>query len=256
MLLRKLKNILLGRHSSAETSGEHLLFPESGLAHRYLDGLKGLEIGPSSHNPFGLNTRNVGRIDAIYEAEQRRFGNPVAPIHIEACADAIPVPDESEDFILSSHVIEHCPDLLKAFYEWFRIIKPGGLLFTITPHRDASGADREKPLTTWDHVASDFRTGITPEMEPEAGRFGHCHYHVFELERMQSFFDRFFGERLELIDAREKDDKVGNGFTLVHKKRVPLEHAHPWHIMLGEERISVTDKVRPSTGPLTRAAGF
>jgi hypothetical protein len=36
------------------------IFPESRLAHELLDGLEGLEIGPASHNPFGLKTRNVG----------------------------------------------------------------------------------------------------------------------------------------------------------------------------------------------------
>jgi hypothetical protein len=34
-------------------------FRESTLAHRYLDGLKGLEIGGSYHNAFGLDTLNV-----------------------------------------------------------------------------------------------------------------------------------------------------------------------------------------------------
>ena len=34
-------------------------FKESALAHRLLDGLEGIEIGGSAHNPFGLKTRNV-----------------------------------------------------------------------------------------------------------------------------------------------------------------------------------------------------
>jgi hypothetical protein len=31
-------------------------FMESKLAHQYLDGLKGIEIGGSAHNSFGLDT--------------------------------------------------------------------------------------------------------------------------------------------------------------------------------------------------------
>ena len=38
-------------------------FPESALAHKYLDGLKGIEIGGSAHNPFGLDTINVDYTD-------------------------------------------------------------------------------------------------------------------------------------------------------------------------------------------------
>jgi hypothetical protein len=29
-------------------------FREHALAHKFLDGLKGLEIGAAAHNPFGL----------------------------------------------------------------------------------------------------------------------------------------------------------------------------------------------------------
>lgn len=34
-------------------------YPESKLAHKLLDGMKGIEIGASLHNPFRLNTLNV-----------------------------------------------------------------------------------------------------------------------------------------------------------------------------------------------------
>jgi hypothetical protein len=34
-------------------------FSESDIAHQYLDGLKGIEIGGAAHNPFGLDTINV-----------------------------------------------------------------------------------------------------------------------------------------------------------------------------------------------------
>ena len=32
------------------------MYPESNLAHKYLDGLEGIEIGWSAHNPFGRKT--------------------------------------------------------------------------------------------------------------------------------------------------------------------------------------------------------
>ena len=38
-------------------------FKDSQLAHQYLDGLSGLEIGGSAHNPFHLNTKNVDYTD-------------------------------------------------------------------------------------------------------------------------------------------------------------------------------------------------
>ncbi len=39
-------------------------FPESSLAHKYCLG-KGLEIGGSAHNPFGLHTMNVDFTDSL-----------------------------------------------------------------------------------------------------------------------------------------------------------------------------------------------
>ena len=40
-------------------------FPESKIAHQYLDHLKGIEIGEAAHNAFGLNTINVDDLDRL-----------------------------------------------------------------------------------------------------------------------------------------------------------------------------------------------
>ena len=39
------------------------VFRENALAHKLLDGLRGIEIGSSAHNAFGLNTLNVNYTD-------------------------------------------------------------------------------------------------------------------------------------------------------------------------------------------------
>ena len=216
---------------------EHFtIFPESRHAHAWLDGLSGLEIGPSTHNPFGLTTRNVGMQDLTYHNEQLRLTGAVAQLHIEARADNIPLPDESEDFILSSHVIEHCPNLIKTLLEWFRIIKKNGLIYMIVPQRDAAPSDVGRPLTDWQHVYEDFITQADEYSEPESGRFGHCHYHVFDTLSMRGFIEQIFGTRLTLVDQLERDDKLGNGFTLVYRKAVSnneLEHWQYWERFRG-----------------------
>lgn len=45
----------------------------------------------------------------------------------------IPEPDESFDVILCSEVFEHLPDVLKALDEFFRLLKPGGVLILTAP---------------------------------------------------------------------------------------------------------------------------
>ena len=217
------------RKSQAPVVGQPV-FKESQLAHQMLDGLKGLEIGPSSHNPFGLNARYVGQRDEIYEKEQLRLAGKVTVLDFVARADEIPVESESEDYILSSHVVEHCPNLIKTLLEWFRIVKPGGCIYMIVPHRDAAPSDVGRPLTDWEHLLDDYRANRTPETEPEAGKFLHCHYHVFAPETMKRFMHSIFGERLLLVASQEIDDKVGNGFTLVYRKRSSLSSSYPWSI--------------------------
>lgn len=214
-------------------------FPESVLAHRWLDGLKGLEIGPSSHNPFGLNTRNVGLRDEIYHQEQLSLVGEAAPLHILAEADAIPIPSESEDFVLSSHVIEHCPNFLKTLMEWYRIIKPGGFLYLIVPKPDSAPGDRGKPLTDWEHLVEDYVLNASADTEPEAGRFLHCHYHIFSPATMKESFSRIFGDRLLLVDSLDTDDKIGNGFALVYRKSSSLIHAYPWALDYQGKKVCI-----------------
>ncbi|MGP0595140.1 glycosyltransferase [Nitrospira sp. T9] len=215
-------------------------FPESRFAHHWLDGLSGLEIGPSSHNPFGLRTRTVGLGGEGYTKEQLALTGEVAPIDIKADAGAIPLPSESEDFILASHVIEHCPDVIKTLLEWFRLVKHRGYLFLVVPHRDAAPSDRGKPLTDWDHVVQDYLTHATQESEPEGDSFLYCHYHVFSPGSMKEFIYRIFGNRLALVGEEDPDDKVGNGFSLIYQKMDSLSEAFPWSFQGGGCTVNVT----------------
>jgi SAM-dependent methyltransferase len=65
----------------------------------------------------------------------------------------------SYDFVLSSHAIEHCANPLRALGEWSRVLKPGGLLALISPHRDGA-FDHRRALTTLAHLVDDFERGV------------------------------------------------------------------------------------------------
>jgi SAM-dependent methyltransferase len=78
-------------------------------------------------------------------------------------ADAIDlsqVLNESYDFLLASHVIEHIANPIKAVLEWKRIVRKGGLLVIVAPDRRKT-YDRKRPLTTIDHVITDFKQNMT-----------------------------------------------------------------------------------------------
>lgn len=44
--------------------------------------------------------------------------------------------DASYDFVYSSHLLEHLPDVELALTNWWRVLKPGGYLLLFLPHRD------------------------------------------------------------------------------------------------------------------------
>ena len=147
------------------------------------------------------------------------MGEVSAPVHVWGLADAIPVPDHSENFIVSSHVVEHLPDVIGAFQEWNRIIRPGGYVFMIVPVRGALLADAERPITSLEHLIKDYRQGFTLDTHPTdgvpGGRMGH--YHVFDPDTLIHAVEWMRAERLcdwRLVAREDKDTKVGNGFTL------------------------------------------
>jgi SAM-dependent methyltransferase len=46
------------------------------------------------------------------------------------------VPDESQDFVHSSHCLEHMVDVRLALSNWIRIVRPGGFLIITVPDED------------------------------------------------------------------------------------------------------------------------
>ena len=202
------------------------IFREHALAHQLLDGLTGLEIGAAAHNPFGLRSRNVALPEANeFYAEYSR-GEIIVPaaVDIWAPGDSIPVPDRSEDFVISSHLVEHLPNLLAAFIEWDRILRDGGYVFMIVPLKGALPADNSRELTPLSHFVEDYNQKITLDTHPTDGVPGERagHYHTFTPDSLLEVvhFMRQKGLCAWTLVAREDvDTKVGNGFTLVFKVR-------------------------------------
>jgi ubiquinone/menaquinone biosynthesis C-methylase UbiE len=187
-------------------------FRESALAHKYLDGLKGLEIGGSAHNPFGLDTKNVDYTDSMEtmfkKAEIRNCGEAMK-VDIIASGDKLPFEDESYDFIISSHVLEHFPDPIKALKEWYRVIKPGGYIFAIVPHKDRT-FDKDRPRTTLKELIERHEKGLKPPEDL------HTHYSVWITEDLIELIE-YLG--WNLVEYQDSDDKVSNGFTILIQKQ-------------------------------------
>ena len=57
---------------------------------------------------------------------------------------------------ISSHVLEHFHNPVKALLEWYRIVRPGGIIFMIVPHMERT-FDKDRPRTDLAHLIDDFR---------------------------------------------------------------------------------------------------
>jgi len=188
----------------------HIKFPESRLAHKYLDGLRGLEIGGSAHNPFGLDTKNVDYTIEVnqYKKLEQKFVGQALSVDIIAPGDAVPLPDESQDFVLSAHVIEHFPDPIKALKEWYRLIRKGGYIFMIVPHKERT-FDKGRERTKLQELVDCYEGRITRKPNPDD------HYSVWITEDMVELV-KYLG--WSIVEVQNIDDKVGNGFTIVIQK--------------------------------------
>jgi len=76
------------------------------------------------------------------------------------------VPDESLDFIVASHMIEHCEDPLGTLVNWLRTLRTGGRIFLVVPDRRRT-FDRDREPQDFEHLLMDFKEG------PEGSRSGH-----------------------------------------------------------------------------------
>lgn len=209
-------------------------FKESLIAHKYLDGLKGLEIGGSAHNPFGLDSLNVDftdDMDTVFKNAEEKMCGEKLKVDIVAEGNSIPVKDESYDFIISSHVIEHIFDPISALKEWYRIIRPGGYIFTIAPITSYVPGEI-RPTTTLGelidrHEGKITENGILKKVISDNGPLGstiiegilydtkHGHWTVFDTDLFEEICS-YLG--YSIIEIQEKDDKVGNGFTILIQK--------------------------------------
>jgi SAM-dependent methyltransferase len=79
----------------------------------------------------------------------------VFPHYVSDIKNLWNVANESVDFVIACHVIEHTNNPIRALDEFHRILKPGGSLVLIVPDKTRT-FDVDRELTTLDHLVEDY----------------------------------------------------------------------------------------------------
>jgi len=110
---------------------------------------------------------SVRRIDQCNFSE-RTIWHPVpqtmtsTPSQLSFLAEASDlscVGNESYDCVLASHVLEHIANPLRALAEWKRILRPGGVILLVVPHK-AGMFDHRRPFSTLAQIEDDYRRNV------------------------------------------------------------------------------------------------
>jgi hypothetical protein len=129
------------------------------IAERYIFG-NGIEIG-ALHNPLplkkGVKVRYIDRVPLNELNVQYSELDPASIVKIDVIDNGeilSKIDDESIDFIVANHFIEHCENPLGTIRSHLSKIKSGRILYYAIPEKNFT-FDIDRPITTFDHIIAD-----------------------------------------------------------------------------------------------------
>jgi SAM-dependent methyltransferase len=140
-------------------------------ATRYLSG-QGVEIG-ALNAPLALPpSLSVRYVDRMPVSELRRQypelkgTELVEPDLLDDGERLSKLADQSQDFVIANHFLEHCENPILAVINMFRVLRTGGTLYLAIPDMRYT-FDRHRRVTPIEHLVQDFQRG------PEQSRVQH-----------------------------------------------------------------------------------
>jgi len=140
-------------------------------------GKRGLEVGgPSSafrDDAFIPVYRSLASLDGcnfrsatiwegfLQEGQTYQFldGREPGYQYLLEATDLSPIESGAYEAVVSAHMLEHSADPIKALVEWIRVIRTGGILLLVLPHKDGT-FDRRRPCTTLSHMKEDHEKDV------------------------------------------------------------------------------------------------
>ncbi|MFN8369826.1 MAG: glycosyltransferase [Bacteriovoracaceae bacterium] len=169
------------------------------VASAYLTG-EGIEVG-ALHNPLpvpsSIKVRYVDRMDkeGLYRQypELRQY-KLVDIDYIDNGESLSTFTENSQDFIIANHFLEHCEDPIATLKSFFRVLKENGVIYLALPDKRTT-FDCNRKNTTLEHLIKDHVEG------PLSSRFDH--YKEWP-QFVEPHFGRTYATEVE-IEKRAKE---------------------------------------------------
>jgi len=225
---------------------------------KYISGT-GIEIG-ALQNPLdldGLSIKDIKYVDKVDLDELRRHYPELRDVVIKE-PDVIDdaqllenISNDSLDFIIANHLIEHLENPLLAIKNWSERLKTDGIIFLAVPDKQHT-FDKDRALTSNQHLQDDYDASIEALKTRNAqhyrawvkniqGKSGDLarqevtrlqdinysiHYHVWTYKTFRQFLDHLINNHKLPIKIEDYTKTIGNEFIFILKK---LEHS--WSIL-------------------------
>lgn len=152
----------------------------------YISGI-GLEIGPLNRPMVRHSKMHVQYVDRLPVSTLREHYpefNDLELVEADFLDDAetlATVEDARYEFVIASHVLEHCKNPLKSLENWIRVIKTEGILYLVLPdYRKIF--DKYRKETTLEHIILDY---TIPNIKRDL-----AHYYEYAEKVNKEFFGR------------------------------------------------------------------
>ncbi len=177
------------------------------ISEKYIHGT-GIEIG-ALHSPLAVgkdvNVRYVDRlpVDELLKQYPELASFKLVNVDIVDDGESLAtIPDESQDFCIANHFIEHCENPIRAIENILRVVKTGGVIYLSIPDKRYS-FDVKREITSFEHLENDYLNG------PENSKRDH------------------FIEWAKLVNNIEDADKIIENAEALIEKKYSI-HFHVW----------------------------
>ncbi len=161
-LRRRLHSLRLGRRAAGELEHWRVIAKKVRwfAAYRYIRG-SGIEIGALNIPLQTYHGARVRYVDRLPTSELRlaypEFADQIL-VEVEQVEDGeklTSIADESCDFVIANHMIEHTRNPIGTVENMFRVLKPNGILYLTVPDKRFT-FDTERAVTHYEHLKRDY----------------------------------------------------------------------------------------------------